>query len=111
MNKINHVEAQRIMNVMEQAMEKLQNLSLITRELLTASSSDDLLELADNDIREVIRSHKALEDSYNDIITSKKPVDKVRVCSVGLRWWISNLSPLCMLYNYSYYNSCYLLPY
>eukprot|EP00741_Cyanophora_paradoxa_P015114 tig00020848_g14585.t1 len=68
MNKLSNVEAQRIMMVLEEAIVKLQMLSVVTPELL--SRVDELQDVIEEDMTETLREHRALQGKYEAIYTS-----------------------------------------
>lgn len=86
MNKLTHVESQRVMNVLEQTFHKLNLISYLSREVV-ASTPEEIFELIDDELMNAIRDQKKAEDQYTELVTQKKtdPISKVCSCVLLLR--------------------------
>ena len=78
MNKLTHVESQRIMSLMEETIQKIQLISLVTRDI--ASVPSDVADLLTESILSVVKQHRTLEDQYAEMVS--KRVDEVENISL-----------------------------
>lgn len=70
MNKLSHIESQRIMALIEESLLKMQLISLMTRD--SASIPVDISELITDDLQFKLKRHKNLEDQLSELINNKR---------------------------------------
>ena len=78
MNRLTHVESQRIIALLDETIQRIQLISLIKDFGFTAADYSDLLA---NDIVDDIKVHKTLEDTFLEQAGTRK-LDDVS-CKVG----------------------------
>ena len=89
-----HVEAQRILHVLEQTIHKIHLMSLLTRDIMM-NSPEDVRESVHNcgeDMERCFLEQKRLEERYNELVGSKRLEQAVEV-AVEMNQNCLNLCP------------------
>ena len=71
MNKLTHVDSQRIVAILDETIQKLNLVTLVTRELMSLTSStqiEEFSDLLDDGFIQHLRNLKNAEDSYSEIL-------------------------------------------
>ncbi len=77
MNKLTHLESQRIMYLLDETLLKIHLTALVTRD--QSSVPSDIWEIFSEDLLTTIKQHKLLEEQYSEFLASSRRADQQEV--------------------------------